>query len=163
MPAIEVTTPGRQPVRLPAVCVKTGEPTEELVRLRGSAAPGWVLVTLLFGVIPYFFVHAMTSQRYELVVPLRDEVIRARRRWRRRGAAVVLGSIVAWVVAAMANLPAWAGWVFVVTLVGLGLLVFAEWRYAVGVRLAPSGAFELTRVDARFADGVRSTMEPARR
>ena len=154
MPTIEVTTPQRRPLPLPPVCVKTGEPTQDRVRLRGSAAPGWVLVTLLFGVIPYFFVHGMTAQRYELVVPLRDEVLRARRTWPWVGAGVAVAGLVLGFAVAAATGSTGGEWLLLLVPMGLAVLVASEWRYAVGVRLTPDGAFELTRVHPRFRDAA---------
>ena len=151
--SVEVTDTARKPLRMPAVCAKTGEPTADIIMLSGSAAPGWTGAMIVFGFLPWLFVRVMSGQPYRVALPLRSEVVRRHRDLSRASVAVFgLGVLLAFAAVAMGRERAWL--LLGLCLLGIASSLVNEWTNGIGVRLAPSGALVATRVHPRFRDAV---------
>jgi Zn-dependent protease with chaperone function len=55
---------------LPQICVLTGEPTEDSMTFKFATAPGWTLLLLLVGLLPYVIGYAITAKRAQGRLPL---------------------------------------------------------------------------------------------
>ena len=149
VPTVAVSRTLTQPRRLPAVCVKTGVPTQESVRLTGTAAPAWTGAMIFFGLFAWLVASWMTSRRYEIVVPFRNQVFQRYCKWRRAGRVlIVLGPLMAVVAAVSARDNAFL--LLGVSVLGLAFTAANEWANAVGVRLSRDGGLLLTRVHPNF-------------
>ena len=153
MARVEVSRSGQQDVELPAVCVKTGTPTTDLVRLSGSAAPAWTGAMILLGIVAWLFTSWMASRRYDVVVPLKAAVLERHRAWRRASWVLVGVGLTMTLVAAVLGRPN-AFILLMVLVAGMAFHLVNEWINAVGVQLAGDGALVLTRVHPDFARAV---------
>ncbi|MEO6413540.1 MAG: hypothetical protein ABIO48_13225 [Pedococcus sp.] len=154
MPSVAITSTTSQPLLLPSICVKTGEPTDDVLRVRGSAAPEWTTVMVVFGLFAWLFAQTMSSRRYNIVLPFDSAVLRRYRKWRRAawscaGVGVVLTVVAAGMGSDYSSIP-----LLVALLGALAMGVGNEWANSVGVRLARDGSLVLTRVHPRFAAAV---------
>lgn len=157
MASVELGPPDDVPQHLPALCVKTGVPTGESVRLSGAAAPGWTGAMILFGLFAWFFASSMASRRYVLVLPWRLELVRQYRSWRRGGWVLVAAGPVLAVAASAWGISAGA-LLLCVSVIGVVVIVSNEWRSSVGVRLSPEAHLVLTRVHPDFAHACRERL-----
>jgi hypothetical protein len=55
---------------LPPVCAKTGGPADGFTKVEFSSTPGWMLILLLFGIIPFLIAQAFASVRVDGLIPL---------------------------------------------------------------------------------------------
>ena len=135
---------------LPAVCLKTGVPTGDRVRVRGRAAPSWAGATIVFGLVAWLFVSSASSRSYDILVPFRAEAWQ-RYRTLRRAASVTFwaGIVLAGVVGVAGASAPWM--LLLLSVVGLAMFVVNDWRNSFGVRLGRDGALALTRVHRDFA------------
>ncbi|WP_460968597.1 hypothetical protein [Pedococcus soli] len=138
---------------LPRVCVKTGVPTGDVVRVRGRAAQDWAGATILFGLVAWLFVSSLSSRSYDLLVPFRAEAWRRHRTLRTASLATLWSGVVLAVV--VGALGGNGGLMLLLTVLGLALLVVNDWRNSFGVRLGRDGGLELTRVHDEFAAAAR--------
>jgi hypothetical protein len=153
VPSVQVSTTASTPVPLPAVCVKTGAPTEGVAAVRGSARPQWTGVLVLFSFLAWVIALFMTGRRYALVVPLRGDVFRRHRTLGRASVAQVVVGLLLGVVTSLQNSPLAVGFL-AVAVGGVLLGLVNEWVNSFGVRLSPDGALVLTRVHAHFREAV---------
>jgi hypothetical protein len=65
--------------RLPPVCVKTGRPASMWRQVTAVHTPPWIVVLLLFGVLPYFIAYACSQQKLRGWVPVSAGVLARRR------------------------------------------------------------------------------------
>ncbi len=149
-----ITSTTSQPLLLPSICVKTGEPTEDVLRVRGSAAPEWTTVMIVFGLLAWLAAQTMSSRRYNIVLPFDSAVLKRYRQWRRAawscaGLGVVLTVVAAGLASDYASIP-----LLIALLVAVAMGVGNEWANSVGVRLSREGSLVLTRVHPRFAAAV---------
>ncbi|NIA24585.1 MAG: hypothetical protein GWP04_03350 [Gammaproteobacteria bacterium] len=111
---------GQTPM-LPSVCAKTGVPTDGVIRQIFAQVPGWSLLLIFWGIIPFLIAAGFARRKVTVDLPISEQV-------RRRIHMVDLGSAVGLVVgiglfaAAAAigavELAAGAGVVVLVTLIG---------------------------------------------
>ncbi|WP_157577532.1 hypothetical protein [Phycicoccus jejuensis] len=134
--------------------MKSGVPTEDSVRLAGSAAPGWTGAMVLFGTLPWLFATSMSGRRYEVELPWRRELTQRYRGRRRAGWVLVASGPVMALVGASAGVG-WAGFLMWLSVLGVAAVVVTEWRLSVGVRLSPEGVLVVTRVHPDFARACR--------
>ncbi|GIL34567.1 hypothetical protein PDTK01_06430 [Phycicoccus sp. DTK01] len=134
--------------------MKSGVPTEDSVRLAGSAAPGWTGAMILFGILPWLFASTMSGRRYEVELPWRRDLVLRYRGWRRAGWVLVAAGPVMALVGASAGVER-AGFLVWLSVLGLATVVVTEWRHSVGVRLSPEGVLVVTRVHPDFARACR--------
>ena len=157
MAVVALGAPARQAGPLPPICLKTGVPTTNLVRVRGRAAPAWAGVTIVFGLVAWLFVSSASSRSYDLLVPFRAEVWQRHRKLRRAALATFwLGIVLAVVVGMVGGEQAWA--LLLLSLLGIAIGVVNDWRNSFGVRLGHEGGLELTRVHDDFAAAVRQSL-----
>lgn len=157
MASVELGPPEAVPRDLPALCVKTGVPTEESVRLSGAAAPGWTGAMILFGLFAWLFASSMASRRYVLVLPWRLELARQYRSWRRAGwVLVAAGPVLALAASAWGNSA--GALLLCVSVIGVVVIVGNEWRNSIGVRLSPESHLVVTRVHPDFAHACRERL-----
>ncbi len=57
---------------LPALCLKTGVPTEFQVSNGFTVVPGWTWWLLLCGVVPFILARVFAGQRVEATLPVSD-------------------------------------------------------------------------------------------
>jgi hypothetical protein len=136
-------------VPLPQVCVKTGVPTADVLTIRGSAAPGWSWLMIVFGFLPWLVANLATSRRYTIEVPM-QAVVWKRHRAARRAALYLFVTGVAFAVIATTQ-----GWqnsaiLLIPAFVGLALHAGNEWVNTIGVHLSRDGGLLLTRVHPGF-------------
>lgn len=151
--SVRVSTTVSMPTSLPAVCVKTGVPTDDVAAVRGSASPQWTGVMILFGFLAWVVALFMTGRRYALVVPLRQDVFRRHRDLGSASVATVVAGLLLGLVSASSDSP-YAVWFLVLAVCGVVLGLVNEWVNSFGVRLTREGALVLTRVHPRFRDAV---------
>ncbi|MGA8978469.1 MAG: hypothetical protein WB473_05060 [Pedococcus sp.] len=96
MAVVALGAAARQAAPLPPICLKTGVPTTNLVRVRGRAAPAWAGVTIVFGLVAWLFVSSASSRSYDLLVPFRAEVWQRHRKLHRAALATFWLGIVGW-------------------------------------------------------------------
>jgi hypothetical protein len=153
VPSVQVSATVSTPVALPAICVKTGLPTEDVAAVRGSASPQWTGVMIFFGFLAWVIALFMTGRRYALVVPLREDVFRRHRALGRASVVQVVVGLLVGVAMALSDSPVAVGFL-AVAVGGVVLGLVNEWVNSFGVRLSPDGALVLTRVHPRFRDAV---------
>ncbi len=146
------------------VCAKTGHPTSQRVRFRGSTTPGWVTVLLLLTVVGFLLASLMTSRRYEVTVPLARP---AHDRWRRhkRVALIVALAGAGALVAAATDLVGQAGFwgVSGIVLVAAALVGGTVNSMVNGLEFHATrhGDLVLTRAHPAFAQAVAAaSVEP---
>jgi hypothetical protein len=100
---------------IPPVCLRTGEPTNGLVRKRNIVtAPGWVAIFVLFGALPYIIARSAVGDKVTLQLPI-SPACRNKSR---------IYSLVALVVCIASVVPIGGGLGGSSTMVLLGLAVF---------------------------------------
>jgi hypothetical protein len=150
------TSSGTAP--LPSVCVKTGVPTANVVRIRGRSTPGWTASLILFSWIGWLIATSATSRNYEVLLPYSASVFK---RWgRQRQLAIGLGLLALFitVIAAVDNtwflIPALAT---VATAVVCG--VANELANACGMHVNRNGDLVLSRVHPAFKAAVATQQQ----
>ncbi len=73
---------------LPRICVVSGQPTENMVKMRWSWAPSWTYLFLFLGVLPVLLVRHLAGTRAAGFLPIHPDVQRKRRL---QGVAALLG------------------------------------------------------------------------
>ena len=93
----------------PSVCVRTGQVATTDMHIQMTYTPRWVLVMLLFGILPYFVAAHFATQRRAGILPVSDAFVLQMR----RSLAVMWGAFalaVAISVVAYATESATAAW-----------------------------------------------------
>ena len=140
---------------IPALCAKTGVPTEKVRRQEFADIPGWTLLLILWGLIPFLIAAGFARRKVGVDIPVSADTLRRIR-------TVDFGSIgglvlgIGLVVAAIVTQDgAWA-W-FALAFVLVTLLVGSIARHVVWV----SGRLEkdvlwLYGLDPAFAEALKS-------
>jgi hypothetical protein len=135
------------------VCVKSGVPTTDRVIIRGSTAPRWVMVLLVFTIVGWLFATAMTSRRYRVEVPFEHSLYDGWRQLRNFVVAVGSVGVIAAVVASLNGLG--HPWVPLLLTVGAVALGTANTlRHHVGVQQRGPETLVLTRVHPAAAEAI---------
>lgn len=131
------------------VCVKSGVRTGYRVTLRGSTTPSWVMFLLLFTVIGWLIAVRMTSSRYQVVVPFRQDLYE---RWFKINFFAWLLGIAGVVIAVAAGLAGFERAAIFLSLTGVALVggLVNSWKNTVAVVLSGEELL-LTRVSRAFA------------
>ena len=151
-----VVAPARQPdVALPPVCVKTGVPTTNIVAIHGTAARVGSGAMIVFGFVPWLAAAFLTSERFDLRVPVDPAALTRYRQWRQASLAVVGIGLVVGSLSAAAN---WGNPLILLGLAVLGMVAHLvnEWVNWFGVYLTRDGALVLTRVHPAFLEASRA-------
>lgn len=159
--SVQVSESTFRVVPLPRVCVKTGTPTADLLTIRGSAAPGWSWVMIVFGFLPWLVANLATSKRYAIEVPMHGAVWRRHRRVRRAALALFVAGVVLAIVATTQGRANSAILLFP-AFVALAVYAGNEWFNAIGVRLSADGGLLLTRVHPGFARALLESRRSSR-
>jgi hypothetical protein len=136
--------------RLPHVCAKTGEAADGSAGVEFSSSPGWTLILLLFGILPFLIAEHFSRVRVVGLVPMSDVALRRLRTFNRS----VLGFLVLSILGLVAGLLATDASVI---WVGLALLLAAIVFMLVGrLFVLPTGQVSgewvwLSFVHERFA------------
>lgn len=152
--------------RLPAVCAKTGVPTDGYTKIRFSSAPTWTWILLLFGILPFLIAQYFATVHVEGIVPMSDV---AQRR------VTVFNRLFIGFVALGVVVIAVGWWALdtegTVILVGLAMMIAAAFVMFLALPFVlPSGAVlgewvQLSFVHERFAAELdrfyRRSVEPA--
>ena len=146
------------------VCVKTGRVTNQRVTLRGQTTPAWVSFLLLFTIIGFLFVNAMTSRRYRVTLPF-SHVVHDRWRMNRRLAWLLgLAGLSAWVAAATFGIDYAGLWVGVGIVFVSGAVIFGVTNALannVGIHMTRDDELVLSRAHPAFVEAVRAgSIEP---
>jgi hypothetical protein len=150
-----VVAPARQPAPpLPAVCVKTGVPTTKFVAIHGTAARVGSGAMIVFGFVPWLAAAFLTSEPFDLRVPVHPAALARYRQWRQASLAVVAIGLVVGFFAAAAN---WGDPLILLGLAVTGMVAYLvnEWVNWFGVCLTRDGALMLTRVHPAFLEASR--------
>ncbi|HEX3426348.1 MAG TPA: hypothetical protein VHT30_09465 [Acidimicrobiales bacterium] len=142
--------------RTPSLCVKSGEPTQDAVRVTAVAVDHADRWQLWLGPLAVVWARVRSQPRFQVILPV------SRRSWRRvtrgravaallgtLGAAAMIGAIPNGGFASLATtwlllLPAWL------------VRAWFHWRRWVGLEFRPSQQdIRVTRVHSRFADAAR--------
>ncbi|MDX6256837.1 MAG: hypothetical protein QOJ11_3171 [Frankiales bacterium] len=139
---------------LPRICVVSGRPTDNFVKMRWSWAPAWTYVFLFAGVLPVILLRYVLGTRSAGYLPIHRDV---RRKRRRQGVLAVLGflgGLGAFIAAAALSsaLPA---------LLGVALIVGGIWTAclpgrALPVRPAGPGFLAFPKASPAFAAAFRA-------
>jgi hypothetical protein len=62
--------------RLPDICIKTGEPAEGARRQEFGDIPGWTLLLIFWGLIPFLIAAGFARRRLAAEIPASDQVLR---------------------------------------------------------------------------------------
>ena len=148
------TSGGR--VDLPSICGKTGVPTSNIVRIRGSAAPGWTTSLIIFSWIGWLIATTATSWSYEVLLPYSAPAFRRWGMFRQLFFGVALLALFALFTAAISN--SW-GLLPAVAVLGIAAAcgLINEYVNACGVRVNGNGDMVLTRVHPAFRDAVAAS------
>ena len=149
---------------LPAVCAKTGDPCDGLVRDTLRVVPAWVAALVYAGVVPFLILRLYASRRVEAKLPIAPARVR-RIRGLVRGAwiamvvgaaglaSAIFGAGAIGVVALLAGLVAYLAIVFVGDLLWLGAIASRRTDVVILTRVHPEFARALSRqYDTRAAD-----------
>lgn len=137
----------------PAVCVKTGVPTNLRITTSLSVTPGWTWALLLCGILPFFLVRVLASEKVPATLPVAEKA------WNRALTAnrITIALLVAIVVSFVSLVAApFRGPVLGTILVGLivaEILALISWNW-LWIGLANGshrGEVVLTRVHPDFA------------
>lgn len=101
---------------LPPVCVRTGEPTDELAAVRLDSLPEWTWILLLFGVVPFLIAVTFATERVAGRLPMSRRARERRRGHRRRAWIAGATALGLFAVASVAQTP-WPVWFAVGALV----------------------------------------------
>lgn len=77
---------------LPALCPVTGLPTAETRRVLLVHLPGWVYLTGLVGLLPFFVAYFVLARRIQFALPVAPGLLATRRRYQRMRLACVAGA-----------------------------------------------------------------------
>lgn len=149
-----VVVPARQAdVALPPVCVKTGVPTTNFVAIHGTAGRVGSGAMIVFGFVPWLAAAFLTSERFDLRVPVDPAALTRYRQWRQASLAVVAIGLVVGFFAAALN---WGDPLILLGLAIMGMVghLVNEWVNWFGVCLTRDGALMLTRIHESFADAL---------
>lgn len=150
MAQVEIT-PGE---RIPAVCVITGQPTADIVRVRGVAVPRWVMWLLpVGGFLAYLVAGSNTSTRYDLLLPCDARVLERRRRRSHWAAGTwALGIVVTAILLLRWPDLAGVGW----SVIGLAMVgaVANQLTSSPGVWVGEGDRLVVSRVHPAFRDAV---------
>ena len=140
-------------VDLPSICVKTGVPTSNVIRVRGSSTPGWTTSLLLFSWIGWLIAATATSRSYEVLLPYSAAAFRRWGTFRQLFTAVSLLALFGVFVAAIDN-----SWLLLPAVTVFAIAAAAglanELINACGVRIKNNGDLVLSRVHPAFRDAV---------
>ena len=82
MPRVAVSLDAFDEGAFPSVCVRTGQVATTDMHIQMTYTPRWVLVMLLFGILPYFVAAYFATRRRAGILPVSDEfVLQMRRSW----------------------------------------------------------------------------------
>ncbi len=149
---------------LPAVCARSGLATNNFVAVRLGHAPQWLLVFLIFGLLPYFLLASIITEKTEGYLPVHPDIIE-RTALKRRISLLVIGAGFACFVAGLflgaevlAMLSLLAG------LTGMCGLVFVSRTYGVTGSIMESNRqwFTLQNVHPNFAGPIEQMYAPNR-
>jgi len=136
-------------LHLPAICIKTGTPTQQLMRLRGTASPEWTNWLILFSLFAWLITSNATARSYNVVVACRPEVIRRWHRWRMLGLVAIIAGILLVTGTAVEGFS--DPLIFLVLdIAGIAMLVVNGLRNGVRVSMTADGDIELGRVHPAF-------------
>jgi hypothetical protein len=121
---------------LPAVCLKTGQPTEGETQKRTlQTAPAWTPILFLFGLVPYAIARRVAGERVALYVPKTRAGTKASLMYERIGLLVAtLGFVLIIVAAAMGSGAAYCLGIAAI----VAAIVLANWEARannIGIRL----------------------------
>jgi hypothetical protein len=150
---------------LPAVCAKTGEPTDSEVKIRFSSAPGWTWILLFFGIFPFLIAQYFATVHVDGLLPMSDIAQWRVKVFNRLFIGLVVLSAVVIVVGFALDTEA------AVILVGLAMMLAAIFAMFLALPFVlPSGAVmgewvQLSFVNDRFAAALDRfygrSLEPA--
>lgn len=103
----------------------------------------------------------MTSRRYSITVPLSAPARARYQRWRPASVVALASGALLFVLASSLGRGPAAAPLLLISCMGLGGLLINEWLNSFGVRVAPDGAYLLTRVHPDFVRANTPSM-PAR-
>lgn len=115
-----ISIEGGQALTLPSVCAKTGVPTDGTIRQVFAHVPGWPLLLIFWGFLPFVIAAGFARRKVTVDLPISNE---ARRRIRMVDVGMSVGLVLAvgLLIAAVAFRAAWiavgAGVVVLVTLI----------------------------------------------
>jgi hypothetical protein len=89
--------------RLPHVCAKTGEAADGSARVEFSSSPGWTLILLLFGILPFLIAEHFSRVRVVGLVPMSDVALRRLRTFNRSVLGFLVLSILGLVAGSLAT------------------------------------------------------------
>lgn len=146
--SLPISSFGRQ--NLPAVCVTTGQPTEEWTTVRLLWFPRWASILYLLGPIGMLF-QMMMGRSLPVEFPVHDSLIRAQRQKQVTGVAFAFFG--AFLVAVSAVLPDMADSLrtgVIASFVFAALLLWFARRPFIPVKLLASPTMELSGVRLRY-------------
>jgi hypothetical protein len=148
---------------LPAVCAKTGEPCDGLVRDTLRVVPAWVAALVYAGVVPFLILRLYLSRRVEAKLPIAPARVRRIRGLVRAAwvamvvgaaglASAIFGAGAIGVLALLAGLGVYVATVFVGDLLWLGAIASRRPDVVILTRVHPEFARALARqYEARAA------------
>jgi len=146
---------------LPKVCIKTGEPAAQTVKVSFERTPPWTFLLLLAGVLPFFIAALFVRERITGRLPVTLPVVERYHAHKKRvwlGWGVALLGLVLVIVAESV-------WLLIVVAAGVLLVVVSEARrtagWVTGVAVRGTPFVELRRVHPAFAAAVATESEAA--
>jgi hypothetical protein len=139
---------------LPRICVISGRPTDNFVKMRWSWAPAWTYIFVLAGILPVLVIRYFAGTRSAGFLPIHRDVQRKRRR---QGVLAVLGFLggLAVFIAAAALSSGLTALLGVALIVGGTSIAFQPSR-ALPVRPAGPGFIAFPKASPAFAAAFRA-------
>ncbi len=148
---------------LPGVCVKTGVPTSDRVRIVRRVEPrglGWVSYLSFWA---WFLGRLVLSEVHVVVLPLRLSVWRQHRRRQLATGAVIAGCAVGVLLSALTDLPDGLALLLVPVLAVAAMAALAnEWQWGIRVRVGEDNMLLLEGAHGNFVRAVQERRRTGR-
>lgn len=149
MASVAVAPARQSHAALAPVCVKTGVPTDNYVAIQGRAGRVGSGLMIVFGFLPWLAAAFLSSEPFDLKVPVHPTALSRFRQWRNASLSVIVIGLVTGLSAVVAD---WGQPLILLGLAVAGMLSYLvnEWLNWFGVSLDRDGALLLTRVHPAF-------------
>ena len=144
----------------PAVCVKTGRPSDATFEVRQDVVPGWSYLLAPMGLLPFLVAGWFVHDGIAANLSVHSGALARWRVARRIGVVMAPAGAVVLVLATLTAIPALATAGAAITVVGLAAYLLSLLGL-VSLERVQDGGVRLHRVHRRFAAAVRDHHQPA--
>ena len=134
----------------PPLCVKCGGEEETTTTQRFVWVPQWVIVIILFGLLPWLIVMLILRKTMRLTMPMCN---RHRNHWRNRKLYVWLG-LLFWVVYGIALIVEWNDLPKDASSLALGILIFGGLGWLISAAIYSNSGIKPAEITDRYLELV---------